>query len=267
MSVAERRSRFRELHATSSLFVMPNAWDVGSARLLRHVGFPALATTSQGFAWQIGKLDQQVTRDELVGHVADLAGATELPLSVDSERLYPEEPGGITETVRLLAEAGAAGCSIEDYDPENESIDPIADAVARVREAVAAAGRVDPPLVLTARCENHLYGIDDVDDTLARLSAYRAAGADVVYAPGLTREEDIARVVAEIGGPVNVLALASAPPVPKLARLGVRRVSTGSLLTSAAYGALVVAARELRENGTSGYTAGGLPTADRVAFG
>jgi 2-methylisocitrate lyase-like PEP mutase family enzyme len=264
--VDARRTRFRELHRDGH-FVMPNAWDAGSARLLAAAGFPALATTSQGHAWTLGKLDQQVTRDELVAHVADLARATSLPLNVDSERLFPADPGGITETVAMLAAAGAAGCSIEDYDPSTDAIAPLERAVEHVREAVAAAQALDDPLVVTARCENHLYGHDDLDETIARLVAYRDAGADVVYAPGLVSSDAIERVVREIGVPVNVLALAACPPVGELARLGVRRVSTGSLLTSAAYGALVAAAAELRDEGTSTYTTRGLPLAARGAFG
>jgi 2-methylisocitrate lyase-like PEP mutase family enzyme len=266
MTVGERRARFAELHR-DGLFVMPNAWDVGSARLLAARGFQALATTSQGFAWTLGKLDQHVTRDELVEHVAALSAATSLPLSVDSEHLYPAEPGGVGETVRLLAEAGAAGCSIEDYDPKTDRIVPIDVAVGRVAEAVASVHKPADPLVLTARCENHLYGLDDLDDTIERLAAYRAAGADVVYAPGLSSAAAIERVVRELACPVNVLALPAAPSVPELERLGVRRVSTGSLLTSAAYGALVAASDELRGPGTSTYAAAGLSADARTAFG
>src|SRR6185436_9355368 len=178
-TVAEGRERFRALHAADGAFVMPNPWDIGSARLLATCGFEALATTSAGFAWALGKHDQNVTRDELVAHVIALAAATELPLNVDSERLYPDDPGGVAETVRLLADAGAAGCSIEDYDPATGSIDEVGPAAERVATAVAAKGDV----VLTARCESHLYGGADIDDTIARLVAYRDAGADVVYAP------------------------------------------------------------------------------------
>src|SRR5713226_7935695 len=135
MSVGDRRARFRELHAREQLFVMPNPWDIGSARLLASLGFEALATTSAGFAWSLGKLDQRVTRDELVAHVAALAGATPLPLNVDSERCYPDDPGGVARTVELLAEAGAAGFSIEDYDPASDRIDDVSLAVERVAEA------------------------------------------------------------------------------------------------------------------------------------
>src|SRR5262245_23088358 len=154
---------------------MPNPWDVGSARLLASAGFEALATTSAGFAWAIGKLDMQVTRDELVPHAAALAAATELPLNVDSERCFPNSAGGVAETVRLLAEAGAAGCSIEDYDPATDRIDPIQAAAARVAEAAEAARETG--IVLTGRCEHHIRGVDDLDATIERLVAYRDAGA------------------------------------------------------------------------------------------
>lgn len=255
---ARTRARFHELHAHDELFLMPNPWDLGSAKLLASLGFEALATTSAGFAWALGKLDQTVTRDELVAHVAALSEATSLPLNVDSERCYPNDPGGVAEAVRLLGEAGAAGCSIEDYDPAGGliAVDPAAAAVA---EAVAAAGRFDPPLVVTARAENHLRGVDDLEDTIARLSAYRDAGADCVYAPGLTDLGQIRRVVEEVGLPVNVLALPSGPAIPELAAVGARRVSTGSLLASAAYGALVAGARELAGPGTSRYAEAAVP--------
>ncbi len=259
MSTADRRARFRQLHAGDELFVMPNPWDIGSARLLAAEGFEALATTSQGFAWAIGKRDQTVTRDELAAHVAELAVATPLPLNVDSERCYPDDEGGVAECVRLLSEAGAAGFSIEDYDPAADGIDSLDVAVRRVSEAVDAAHRDAEPLVLTARAENHIRGVEDLDDTIARLVAYRDAGADVVYAPGLVDLDQIARVVGEVAVPLNVLALPTGPTIGELAGVGVRRVSTGSLLATAAYGALVAGARELREEGTSRYGTKGVP--------
>src|SRR6266540_846794 len=230
-SPGDRRARFRALHERERLFVMPNPWDVGSARLLESCGFEALATTSAGFAWSLGKLDQSVSRDELIAHVASLADATTLPLNVDSERCYPEDPGGVVETVRLLAEAGAAGFSIEDHDPATGSI-------------------------------------DDIDDTIARLIAYRAAGADAVYAPGLIELEQIAAVVEAVDMPVNVLALPNGPTIAELASVGVRRVSTGSLLARSAYGALMSGAHELLADGTSHYAERGVsPEALRSAFG
>jgi 2-methylisocitrate lyase-like PEP mutase family enzyme len=246
---------FQELHEREQLFVMPNPWDVGSARLLASLGFEALATTSAGFAWSLGKVDTTVTRDELVAHVRALAAATALPLNVDSERCYPDEPGGVAETVRLLGDAGAAGFSIEDYDPARDAIDDVEVAAERVRVTAEAKG----DLVLTARAENHLHGVDDFDDTIARLQAYRDAGADVVYAPGLADLEQIAAVVEAVGVPVNVLALPHGPSVEELASVGVRRVSTGGALARYAYGALLAAAQELEEQGTSRYAEQGAP--------
>src|SRR5919202_4181682 len=254
---ASARARFKALHARERLFAMPNPWDLGSARLLASCGFDALATTSAGFAWSLGRLDGSVSRDELVAHVASLAEATSLPLNVDSERCYPDDPGGVAETVALLAEAGAAGCSIEDYDPAAGRIDDVEVAAERVAQAAEAAHRLADPMVLTGRAENHLRGVDDLEDTIARLVAYRDAGADVVYAPEL-RELDQIRAVVEAGGvPVNVLAVPNGPTIAELASVGVRRVSTGSLLARSAYGALVAGARELRAAGTSSHAAGG----------
>jgi 2-methylisocitrate lyase-like PEP mutase family enzyme len=258
-SAADRRSRFRALHARERLFVMPNPWDIGSARLLAAAGFEALATTSAGFAWSLGKQDQTVSRDELVGHVAALARATDLPLNVDSERCYPDDPGGVPRTVELLAEAGAAGFSIEDYDPEAGGMNEVGRAAERVAEAAEASRKQDSPLLVTGRAENHIRGIDDLDDTIARLVAYREAGADVVYAPGLTDLEQIAHVVEAVDAPLNVLALPTGPTIGELASVGVRRVSTGSLLARAAYGALLAGARELDQGGTSSYADGGAP--------
>jgi 2-methylisocitrate lyase-like PEP mutase family enzyme len=257
VSVADRRARFRELHAEDRLFLMPNPWDAGSARLLETLGFEALATTSAGFAWSLGKLDQKVTRDELVDHVAALTAATSVPLNVDSERLYPDEPGGVAETVRLLGEAGASGCSIEDYDPVADEIEDVGTTAARVLEAAGAAHELG--MVLTGRAENHIRGVENLDDTIERLVAYRDAGADCLYAPGLTDLEQIRLVVDEVGAPVNVLALPKGAPIGELEAVGVRRVSTGSLLASVAYGAAVAGARELHDAGTSKYAAGSVP--------
>lgn len=253
MSSAER---FRALHR-DGIFVMPNAWDAGSARLLEHLGFPALATTSSGHAGSLGRLDQQVRRDELLTHVEALTSVVSVPLSVDAEGCFPGEPGGVARTVDLIGAAGAAGCSIEDYDPATGVL-PVDLAVERVAEAVRAAA--PHGLVVTARAENHLYGHDDLDDTVARLAAYRDAGADVLYAPGLASSAEITRVVNAIGAPVNVLAVPGAPPVPDLVRLGVRRVSTGGSLAWVAYGALATAARELLTAGTTGYLDAALPS-------
>jgi 2-methylisocitrate lyase-like PEP mutase family enzyme len=265
MSVAERRARFHELHAREGIFVMPNPWDAGSARLLESCGFEALATTSAGYAWLLGKDDHRVTRDELVGHVAELAAAVGVPLSVDSERCFASDAAGVAETVRLLADAGAAGCSIEDWDPETGRIDAPGHSAALVAAAVEAAHDRPDPLVLTARAENHLHGVTDLDDTIARLVAYRSVGADCLYAPGLTDPDQIAAVVAAVEAPVNVLALPAAPSVAVLGRLGVRRVSTGSLLARTAYGAMLAGAHELLATGTSEYAQVGITPEERAA--
>ena len=172
----DRPERFRALHA-DGLFVMPNAWDIGSARLLAWTGFQAIATTSSGHAASLGKGDMQVTRDELLSHVEALAASVSIPLSVDAERCFADDPDGVAETVDLIASAGAAGCSIEDFDPATDSIDAIDVATERVAAASDAARQHG--LVLTARAENHLHGIDDLDDTIERLIAYRAAGASI----------------------------------------------------------------------------------------
>jgi 2-methylisocitrate lyase-like PEP mutase family enzyme len=259
MDADARRARFAELHAREELFVMPNPWDAGSARLLASLGFEALATTSQGFAWSLGLLDQEVSRDELVAHVRDLSAATDLPLNVDSERCYPDEPGGVAQTVVLLAEAGGAGFSIEDYDPATDRIDDIGLAAERVAIAAEANRSLPAPMVLTGRAENHIRGVQDLDDTIARLIAYRDAGADAVYAPGLRTLEQIQAVVAAVGCPVNVLSIGGTPPIAELAGVGVRRVSTGSALASRAFGALYASAKVLRDEGSAAYAEGGLP--------
>ncbi len=262
--MTEYTDRFRALHE-HGIFVMPNPWDVGSARYLAAMGFPALATTSSGHAASLGRPDQAVTRDELLFHVEALVDAVELPVNVDAERCFAADPAGVAETVRLIADTGAAGCSIEDWDPATGSIDQVEVAVERVAAASEMARAHG--LVLTARVENHLYGSDDLNDTIARLCAYRDAGAEVLYAPGLVDQVDIARVVDETGMPINVLALADGPSVAQLGSLGVRRVSTGGALSRAAFGALDRAGRELLDHGTSRYAAEAVPTSVlRTAF-
>ncbi|MEA2193944.1 MAG: hypothetical protein QOG42_378 [Solirubrobacteraceae bacterium] len=245
---------FAQLHMGAQPLLLPNPWDIGSARLLRELGFQALATTISGFAATLGRLDGSVTRDEALAHAAALAAATDLPLTADLENGFADDPAGVAETVRLAIEAGLAGCSIEDY--RRDDADPIYDmalAAQRVAAAAEAAHAGPVHLVLTARAENHIHGRDDLDDTIARLRAYGEAGADVLYAPGLTRIEDIRRVVAETGRPVNVLALAGAPAVSELAAAGVKRVSSGGAFAYGAIDAVAQAARELSEDGTNGY--------------
>ncbi len=266
MSTAEKVARFRELHERHEPFLIPNPWDIGSARLLAVLGFPALATTSVGHAATLGRHDQRVTRQEMLDHVAQLAPALDVPLNVDSERCFGDTPSEVAETVRALVDRGAAGCSIEDYNPQTDSIDPIDVAAERVAAAAEAAHVGPSPIVLTARAERHLYRGADLEDTIGRLSAFREAGADVAFAPGLAEIGDIKRVVDEVGIPVNVLAWPSGPSVAELASVGVRRVSTGGALMWAALGTLAEAGRELLERGTYGYFAAALPPSDRQAF-
>jgi 2-methylisocitrate lyase-like PEP mutase family enzyme len=241
MSLVER---FRALHHGAAPLLLPNPWDAGSARVLQSLGFAALATSSAGFAFTLGRGDGQVTRDEALSHAAGVVAATDVPVSADLEQGFADEPEGVAETVRQAVAAGLAGCSIEDFSGE-----AIYDAVlARERIAAAvdaAAGRI----VLTARCENFLRGRDDLDDTIARLQAYAAAGADVVYAPGLTSTTQIKAVLAAVDKPVNVLLMSGAPTVPELAELGVHRISIGSGFANVAIGALVQAANEFRSGG------------------
>lgn len=257
MTPSERRARFFELHAREQVFVMPNPWDVGSAKLLAGAGFEALATTSSGFAWSQGRDDYGVTRDELVEHVRRVANATELPLNVDSERCFADDGDleGVAETVRLLHDAGAAGCSIEDWNGPAGRVDPIEIASERVAAAVDAAHVGGDPLVLTARAENLIRGVRDLDDTIARLVAYADAGADCVYAPGLNSVEQITAVVDAVPVPVNVLARPGGPTVAEIGDAGARRVSVGGALASHAYASMLNAARELLDAGTSSYVA------------
>lgn len=221
-----------------------------------------MATTSSGHAASLGRLDQHVGRDELLAHVESIVAAVDVPVSVDAEACFPHDPGGVARTVELIAATGAAGCSIEDYDPASGlvSVDVAAERVGTAAEVAARHG-----LLVTARAENHLYGVEDFADTIARLVAYRGAGADVLYAPGLAGIVDIARVVSEVGAPVNVLAVPGVPPISELAGAGVRRVSTGGALAWVAYGALVAAGRELLEAGTTSYLEAALGPDDRTA--
>jgi 2-methylisocitrate lyase-like PEP mutase family enzyme len=246
---------FLELHRPGQPLLLPNPWDVGSARVLASLGFAALATTSSGFAATLGRLDGSVTRDEAIAHAAEIVRATPLPVSADLENGFADDPQGVADTVAAAIGAGLAGCSVEDFTGRAD--DPIYDlgyAVARVEAAVEAAHAGPGRLVLTARAENYLHGRSDLADTIARLQRYAEAGADVLYAPGLTEASDIRDLISAVDRPVNVLALAAAPPVAELAQLGVARISVGGSFAFAALGALVEAAQELQTAGTYGYT-------------
>lgn len=243
---------FLELHRPGDPLLLPNPWDIGSARILASLGFAALATTSSGFAASVGRKDGSVTRDEAIAHGAAIAGAVGIPVSADLEDGFGDTPDDVAETVRCAAAAGLAGCSVEDaHRGAAEPVRRVEEAVERVAAAVAAAGE----LVITARAENHLYGRDDLADTISRLQRYQEAGAHVLYAPGLTDAGQIREVVRSVDRPVNVLALPGAPGVSELADLGVARISIGGSFAWVAYGALVGAAREFREEGSYGFLA------------
>jgi 2-methylisocitrate lyase-like PEP mutase family enzyme len=255
----EKARRFQALHAQDALFVMPNAWDLGSLRMFEAIGFSALATTSAGFAYSLGRSDGtgSIARDEALAHVAEFAGATSLPISADMEAGYGADPDAVADTVRRVIDTGAAGCSLEDatYDEERPlySVEEAAERVAAARAAIDAAGA---PFVLTARAECFLMGTPDpLADAIRRLQAYQEAGADCLYAPGLTTRDEIAAVIQSVDRPLNVLAgLGSTPlSIPDLAALGVRRVSLGSGLAQFAYAMAIDAAREIFEAGSFGF--------------
>jgi len=255
---AEKGKAFRALHERDAAFIIPNPWDIGSSHVLAHMGFEALATTSMGYAFSIGKRDTAVGRDQMLAHVAAIAGATALPVNADLENGYGDDPETVAETIRLAAAAGVVGGSIEDATGRPD--EPIYDrdvAVARIRAAVAAARSLPFTFTLTARAENYLHGRPDLHDTIARLKAYQAAGADVLYAPGLRTSDDIAAVVTALDRPVNVLMGLQGVllGVAELSAIGARRISVGSALYRAAMGALLRAAYEMRNEGTFGFAA------------
>jgi 2-methylisocitrate lyase-like PEP mutase family enzyme len=255
---AEKAEVFRALHARPQAFIIPNPWDVGTARMLAKLGFEALATTSAGFAFSSGVLDNQVGRENMLAHVAEIAAATDLPVSADLENGFGDDPKTVAETIRLAAAAGIVGGSIEDsLDRPGEKVYGIQLAADRVRAAVEAKRALPFPFTLTARAENYLVGIPDLDDTIRRLQAYQEAGADVLYAPCITTRAEIKAIVSSVDRPVNFL-MGTQPQrftLAELSEMGVRRVSVGSALSMAALGAFLRAAREMRETGTFTYTA------------
>ena len=241
-SQAEKAEAFRALHAGDP-FVIPNPWDGGSARVFEKLGFRALATTSSGFAFTLGRLDGGVTLDEVVDHVRLLATVTELPVSVDLEDGF----GDPAEAIRRVAEAGAVGGSIEDWGPD-EGIRPLETAVERLVPAIDAARALGFPFTLTARAENHIRGNPDLDDTIARLRAYEEAGADVLYAPGLRNGHEIRAVVEAVGRPLNVLAHPRMT-MDEILGAGAQRVSVGGYLAFVALGAVVDAGKDILHAG------------------
>jgi 2-methylisocitrate lyase-like PEP mutase family enzyme len=250
--------RFRALHVPGTPLLMPNPWDLGSAKLLAHLGFAALATTSSGHAGTLGRPDGSVSRAEALAHAAAIVAAVDVPVSADLENGFADDPAAVADTVADALATGLAGCSIEDFTGAADA--PIYDlGLARDRiAAAAAAARAGSPAggpVLTARAENYLHGRPDLADTITRLQAYQEAGADVLYAPGLSALDDIRRVVAAVDRPVNVLAWPGGPTVADLAAAGVARISVGGTFSRVAAGAVAQAARELLEDGTYSFFA------------
>jgi 2-methylisocitrate lyase-like PEP mutase family enzyme len=250
---AEKASAFRALHEREHAFIIPNPWDIGTARLLEHLGFEALATTSAGYAFSLGQRDYMLGRDNTLAHAASIVSATDLPVSADLENGFGDEPETAAETIRLAAATGLAGGSIE--DSTGRPGDPIYQfdmAVERIRAAAEAARSLPFPFTLTARSENFLWGRPDLGDTIKRLQAYQEAGADVLYAPGLASKDDITAVVNSVDRPVNVVMGLKGVQLSlaELSEIGVKRISVGSALSRAALGAFLRAAREMREHGT-----------------
>jgi len=249
----EKALAFRALHERDGAFIIPNPWDSGTARLLAHLGFEALATTSAGYAFSVGQPDCTIGRDRMLAHVAEIVAATDLPVSADLGNGFGDDPDTVAETIRLAAAAGLVGGSIEDAtNRAEEPIYALERAVERVRAAAEVAQALPFPFLLTARAENYLVGRPDLTDTIKRLQAYQEAGADVLYAPGLRTRDDIAAVVSSVDRPVNVIMGLQGIhlSLAELGELGVKRVSVGSALARAALGAFLRAAREMRTDGT-----------------
>ena len=249
----QKAIEFKNLHERPGSFIIPNPWDPGTAKLLNYLGFEALATTSAGLAFSLGRpdLSRNLSRDEIFANVKSIIEATGLPVSADLENGYSDCPAGVYDTIKLAGEIGLVGASIEDATGVKDN--PIYDfglAVEKIQAAVDAKNSFDFPFMLTARSENFIHGIDDLDDTISRLQAYQEAGADVLYAPDLKKYEDIETLVQSVDRPINVMTSASFT-VAKLTEIGVKRISIGSLFMRAALGEFLRAADEIKEKGTS----------------
>jgi 2-methylisocitrate lyase-like PEP mutase family enzyme len=255
---AQKAAAFRALHERDGAFIIPNPWDIGTARLLAHLGFEALATTSAGYAFSVGRPDYAIGRNEMLGHVSAIVSATDLPVSADLENGFGDDPDTVAETFRLAAATGLVGGSVEDATGHrDEPIYEHGPAAERVRAAVDAVRSLPFHFTVTGRAENYLWGRPDLKDTIKRLQAYQEAGADVLYAPGLVSKDDIAAVVRSVDRPVNVVMGLQGVQLSlaELAEIGVKRVSVGSALSRVALGAFLRAAREMRERGTFGFAA------------
>ena len=254
MSLEGRRARFRALHEREKLFVMPNPWDTGSARLLESLGFEALATTSAGFAWSVGRADNAITVDQVLGHLKKIASTVLVPVNADFEGGYAREPAGVAANVERAVSTGVAGLSIEDSTGDKDS--PLFEfslAVERMMAARSAIDKTGSSVLLTGRSEGFIVGRPDMKETLKRLEAYAAAGADCLYAPGIRTPEDISAVVKAVAPkPVNLLVYGNWITVAKAAELGVRRISIGGALAKTAWNGLTRTAQEIVEHGTFG---------------
>lgn len=252
LTQTEKAKLFKALHEQDGAFIIPNPWDVGSARLLEHLGFRALATTSAGYAFSLGQRDNAVSRERTLADLRAMAEATDLPVSADLGNCFGDDPDTVAETIRLAAQTGIAGCSVE--DSTGRADDPVYDfklAVERVRAAVETARALPFPFTLTARTENYFVGRADLKDTVHRLEAFREAGADVVFPHGMKNRDDIAAVTGSVNCPVNILmgSKGNQLNLEELAQLGVKRVSIGIALFSAAMSAVFRAGREMQEQG------------------
>ena len=253
LTQAEKGAAFAELHKRAGTFIIPNPWDVGSARLLAHLGFEALATSSAGYAFSIGKPDNAVGREAMLAHAAAVAATTDLPVSIDLENGFGDAPAIVAETIKLAAASGAVGGSIEDATGRVD--DPLYErelAIDRIRAAAEVVRSLPFPFMLTARAENYLAGKPDLKATIERLQLYQEAGADVLYAPGLTSKDDIATLISSVDRPVNVLMGLKGVKltVDDVSAIGAKRISVGSGLARCALGAFLRAARDIREHGT-----------------
>ncbi|MGI8555741.1 MAG: isocitrate lyase/PEP mutase family protein [Pyrinomonadaceae bacterium] len=264
LSQKEKAEKFTEMHEREGAFVIPNPWDIGSARLLAGLGFEALATTSAGFANSLGRIDGEISIDEVIAHCRSLCAATDLPISADLENCFADEPEKAAETILLGARAGLVGGSIEDYTNEpSNTVYEFGLAVERVSAAAEAARALDFPFILTARAENLLHERNDLDDTIRRLQAFEKAGADVLYAPGLKTLEEVRLVTSALTKPVNVLAtLIKGATVAELTDAGAKRISVGGALARAAITALIRAGQEMKNEGSFGWTTGSASSAE-----
>jgi 2-methylisocitrate lyase-like PEP mutase family enzyme len=253
-TTAARAERFLALHTPGTPLLMPNAWDIGSAALFAALGVGAIATTSGGFAATRGRLDGAMTKEEVLTHSAELAGAVDIPVSGDLENCFADDPEGVAATITAAINVGLAGGSVEDFTGDRDApIYELAHAAERVAAAAEAAHAGPVPFVLTARAENYLHGRQDLADTIARLQAYQEAGADVLFAPRVVDPGDLRQLLSSVDRPVSVLVLPGCPTVGELGALGVSRISVGGAIAVASYGAAINAVTELRDKGTTSY--------------